>query len=743
MDRLYKIAAARSSYISKYHKYKMVHYSKWDYSFLTDNIMYYRKKGKFQKGTWNDVIIGADTETSKSHEISKGPEPNHVCAWTISIRAFHQNIVTLYGNRPSEMMDCFRKIREALTGDDFFVYWHHMAYDYFFLRQFLFRDFGTPVKELNTKPHYPIMLKFENGMIFKDSLILAQCKLEKWANDLDVKHKKAVGNWDYDIIRDQDHIFSRAELRYIENDTLALVECLDALCVNLNKRIGEMVYTATGIVRDEIRKIGKKYNAHDNFLRKAGDFNQQQKLEKLYHGGFSHSNRFYIGDIFSDDDTEGADFNSSYPFCLIAFKYPGRFVPIDKDVKPDYILRNSERYGFIFRANFFNIRLKDHYFPMPCLQASKCDHTINADIDNGRIKKAGYVTLYLTEQDLIVLDSIYTWDKESICTEVEASYKEYLPRWFTDYVFERYKAKTFMKPKKKEDPVGYNLAKAKVNLLYGLTVQKPCRENFIEVTEPGEYKINREGDTAEFKSGEYRIDFDKDMTSQYEKYLNNENSILNYSIGVYCTAYAFRNLFMLGDCVNKTYNEMGEYAYPPHWLYSDTDSCYSDDWNKEKIAAYNERCKDLLRANGYGPVECEGKEYWLGVAEIDPDDSVYTEFVTLGSKRYAGRSKSDGRLHITVAGVPKEKGALCLKDDLKNFNKDLIFDGATTGKLTHNYIISEKGIYIDEFGNEIADSIDLTPCDYELDAVNKELYLETDDYILDIFDEGGFDTYDR
>lgn len=137
-----------------------------------------------------------------------------------------------------------------------------------------------------------------------------------------------------------------------------------------------MVYTATGIVRDEIRKIGKKYNAHDAFLRKAGDFNQQQKLEKLYHGGFSHSNRFYIGDIFSDELIEGADFNSSYPFCLIAFKYPGRFVPIDKDVKPDYILRNSEKYGFIFRANFFNIRLKDHYFPMPCLQASKCDHTI-------------------------------------------------------------------------------------------------------------------------------------------------------------------------------------------------------------------------------------------------------------------------------------------------------------------------------------------------------------------------------
>lgn len=747
MDKLYKIAAARSSYISKHHRYKMIFWDKWYYSFLSKNIMYYRKKGRFQKGTWNDVIIGADTETSKGHKITNEPEANHVCAWTISIRAFHMNIVTLYGNKPSEMMECFKKIREALPGDEFIVYFHHLAYDYFFLRLFLHREFGTPIKELNTKPHYPIMLKFENGMILKDSLILAQCKLEKWASDLNVEHKKAVGSWDYDEIRDQDHKFSKNELVYIENDTLALVECLDALCVNLHKRIGEMVYTATGIVREEIRKIGEKNHAHDLFLRKAGDYKQQEKLEKLYHGGFSHSNRFYIGDIFKaseneDKNTEGADFNSSYPFCLIAFKYPGKFIPLDKDVKPDYIIRNSEKYGFIFRANFINIRLKDHYFPMPCLQSSKCEHTINADIDNGRIKKAGYVTLYLTEQDLIVIDSIYRWD-ECKCTEVEVADKEYLPRWFTDYVYERYSDKCKMKPKKAEDPVGYSLAKARVNLLYGLTVQKPCRENFLEVTEPGEYKINKQGDTAEFISGEYRIDFDKDPESQYEKYLNNNNTILNYTIGVYCTAYAFRNLFMLGDCVNKTYNSLGKLAYSPYWLYSDTDSCYSFDWNKEKIAAYNERCKALLRANGYGPVVVGKKEYWLGVAEIDPDDSIYTEFVTLGCKRYAGRSVKDNELHITVAGVPKKTGALCLEDDLSNFNNELIFDGRITGKLTHNYIFSEKGIYIDEFGNEIGDSIDLSPCNYALDSVDKEEFIQTDDYILDIFDEGGFDTYDR
>ena len=125
------------------------------------------------------------------------------------------------------------------------------------------------------------------------------------------------------------------------------------------------------------------------------------------------------------------------------------------------------------------------------------------------------------------------------------------------------------------------------------------------------------------------------------------------------------------------------------------------------------------------------------------DDSKknYSEFIVLGSKRYAGRGVKDGKLHITVAGVPKS-GAECLKDDLKKFTKGFIFEGTKTGKLAHFYIYS-KEIYEDPFGNEIGDSIDLEPCDYHLDAVDKEEYILTDDYYFDYFDEGGIDLYDR
>lgn len=739
-QRLYKIAAAKSDYFHKFWKYRMVKWDRFDYSILGNNIMYYRKKGKFQKGTWNDVIIAADTESSKGHEITEDPQPNHICAWTISFRAYHVNICTIYGTKPSEMMKALQSIRDALKGDDIYIDIHNLPWDYVFLRLFLFQAFGTPVRQLNTKPHYPIMIGFANGIILKDSLCLSQCKLEKWAKDLNVEHQKAVGSWDYDQIRDQGCRFSNKEKKYIENDTLALCECIDAFCISLNKTVYSICYTATGIPREEVRDRAKKHKGHANFLRQALSFEQFEKFMKLYHGGYSHGNRFLISDILDDDIIKCKDFQSSYPFCLIAFRYPsGRFISLGRDVKPEYILDSAEDYAFVFRISFKNIRLKDKYYPMPALQASKCEHSINMKVESGRVLQAGYCTLYMCEQDLIVMRSLYDWDEETVCTEVEFSPKDYLPRWFTDYVYELYAEKCRRKPMKDSDPVGYALAKARVNSVYGLTVQKSIRETFIEVTEPGEYKINAKGDIDHFESGEYRIDYDQDIRKAYEKYLKSPNTVLPYQWGCYCTAFAFRNLFELGNCVNASFDNNGKLELPPRWIYSDTDSCYSDDWNEEKVAAYNEKCKELLKKNNYGPVVVDGKEYWLGIAEAD---SEYSEYICLGPKRYCGRSTEDGKLHITVAGVPK-KGAECLKDDIRNFQKDFIFDGITTGKKAHYYFFSADGIKIDEWGNEIGDSIDLEPCDYLLGMVDKFDYLLTEDYFLNYFGEEDFDIYDK
>lgn len=230
----------------------------------------------------------------------------------------------------------------------------------------------------------------------------------------------------------------------------------------------------------------------------------------------------------------------------------------------------------------------------------------------------------------------------------------------------------------------------------------------------------------DFETGDY-TEAAMDPKDIYEKFCHKRNQVLLYQWGIWVTAYAMSCLFRLGSCVK------GE------WLYSDTDSVYATEWDEEKLTAYNDSVKEELRAAGYGPVLHNGREYWIGVAEPDAE---YTEFVTLGAKRYAGRSVKDGELHITVAGVPK-KGRFCLEDDISNFRRGFIFQGEKTGKLMHTYIYKE-GITVDAEGNETGDSIDLTPCNYLLDQVGIDRMtwedIETEEIEITYYDEGDFET---
>lgn len=660
----------RKSYYEK-KEYECVFYE--DYNFTNLHKIMYLKKPMKDPVYVNDAIIMLDTETSKTvpNEVCE----NYVVAWTISIRAFHLNICTLYGNKPSQCIDCLSRIMDNLPGECTYVYVYNLSYDWVFLRKFLIREYEIPIKQLNTKSHYPIYIEFHNGLILRDALCLAQRKLEKWAEDMNVEHKKAVGKWDYDLIRTQDHKFTPDEITYIENDTLAGVECLDVLMTMLNKKIYNIPWTATGIPREEVQKRGKQHNAHDVFVRQVLSYAQQIIMQMVYHGGYTHGNRYFYNETIYGM-IKCFDFVSSYPFVLLSEKFPVEKFTEMPNCSISQILEDEEN-AYYFKLICIGVDLKEHLTPMPALQYSKCVKTVNASVDNGRILSADYVEIWLTELDLVIINEQYHFDKH-ICVNVQASYKDYLPRWFTDYVFELFEQKTKLKG---SDPVQYAIAKAKLNSLYGMTVQRP-----VPVT------LNEDYLTGEYTQAEM------DPEEEYSKFVKRKKSVLNYQIGVWVTAYAFRNLFRLGACCKD-------------WIYSDTDSCYGMGWDQDKLDLYNDLCKQKLLDNGYGCVKHNNREYWLGVAEFDGE---YSEFRVVGAKRYCGRSVKDGDLHITVAGVPKI-GYKGLNDDINNFTDGLIFSGNLTGKKTHTYFY-KNDIEVKN-GIEYGDSIDLSPCDYLLSSV--------------------------
>lgn len=669
------IIKSRKEWMIRHNSYAFTPYQFFDYVKLS-KICYIYKTGRArEKVTYNDCIIMADTETSK--EAPGVVCRNYVVAWTISIRAFDMNIVTLYGHKPSEMVDCLNKMIAAMEGMKTIVYIHNLNYDWTFLRKHFIKAWGAPEHQLNTKSYNPIYIEFKNGLILKDSLILAQRSLEKWAKDLDVEHQKAVGAWDYDKVRMQSDTFTPNEKTYIENDTLAGVECLQKTMDGLNKRIFSMPYTATGIVRNLVQQIGKGNRAKEHFSRIIPEYSVQKMLEDAFHGGYVHLNR-YLSEKVIEGDIECYDGTSEHPAWMILEKYPmEKFTPLGEMCDPHFILANADVYAYLFKLILIKPELKDYETVMPVLQTSKCKKTVNEIDDNGRILEAEYVEIITNEIDLELIMSQYKY-KKAVCVDVFFSEKDYLPKWFTDLVFELFVQKQKLKG---VDPVLYSIAKAKLNSLFGMSVQKPVKISILENYENGEFEETENANEEQL----------------YEIYKHKYSAVLPYQWGSWVTSYTQRELFKVG-------------SFARIWIYSDTDSVYGKDFDLEKLKAYNESIKSQLLARGYGAVRHKGVDYWLGCFQLDGQ---YCEFISVGAKRYATRDHN-GLVKITCAGVSKA-GAQCLEDNLYNFHAGFVFDGKVSGKKRHTYFI-EDDIWIDDYGNERGDSIDLSPDDYTLDS---------------------------
>ena len=146
---------------------------------------------------------------------------------------------------------------------------------------------------------------------------------------------------------------------------------------------------------------------------------------------------------------------------------------------------------------------------------------------------------------------------------------------------------------------------------------------------------------------------------------------MSYSWGCWVTAYARDNLLRR------------VIANDDYVVYCDTDSCkLVDGYDKNVFVDYNKQvsdrinfvCKVLkLDVNKYAPSDIKGNKHMMGLFEKECN---YEKFITQGAKKYA--YVIDGKIHITVAGVPKS-GASALKT-MDDFRDDFIFSYKDTNK---------------------------------------------------------------
>ena len=181
----------------------------------------------------------------------------------------------------------------------------------------------------------------------------------------------------------------------------------------------------------------------------------------------------------------------------------------------------------------------------------------------------------------------------------------------------------------------YMKSKNKLNSVYGMSVQSPVKQS-IDFLNDFIYRTDDETELLETA---------------------NKHAFMSYAWGVWTTAWCRYEL-------EEAIELCGD-----RFVYCDTDSVKY--LGSIDFRSFNSRKKRRSIENGACATDPKGVEHYLGVMEHDAD---YTEFATMGAKKYAYRYP-DGKLGITIAGVNKRKGAEELEaaGGLEAFKEGFVF----------------------------------------------------------------------
>ena len=571
------------------------------------------------------------------------------------------------------------------------VYVHNLSYEF----QFICKWFNW-VDIFADSERKPIKAMTDTHFIFKCSYRLSGYSLEVLANNLKSHNiKKMVGDLNYNLIRNSKTPISNEELKYCENDVLIVTSYIDEQ-INEYGNIEKIPLTQTGKVRRYVRKQCFQNKEYQYFIKELTiEKPEYLLLKNAFAGGFTHCNSMYTNKICKN--VTSYDFTSSYPTVLISEKYPmskGKEVYINNESE---LLKLINNYCVLVDLQFNNI--KSSFLYEQIISYSKCRNVKNPLINNGRIVQADTLTISCTDIDFLNIKDFYKWDsmKIGLCYIYK---KDYLPKEFIKTILHLYKSKTELKGVDGKE-VEYLHSKELLNSLYGMCVTSIVHDN-----------INFNGTEWTTENG--------NLDEELKNYNTDKNRFLFYHWGVWCTAYARNNLYTgIKECKED-------------YIYSDTDSVkiFNADKHKMYFKKYNkwilqklEKCLNYHNIPIYfiSPKTVKGEIKILGIWDFD---GFYTDFKTLGAKRYI--FKKDNKLNITVCGLSKKSGKEFIENK-KNpfifFNEGMYIDSEHTGKMTHTYIDKE-------IENTITDYLGNTAYYHE----KSYIHLEKTDYLLSLSD---------
>ena len=635
----------------------------------------------------NGVIYTNDDYRKLKHTV-KADKKAIMYIWQFAIE---ENVII--GRTWNDFLYFCKKLYDYLNLKERYivVYVHNLSYEF----QFICKWFNW-VDIFADSERKPIKATTDSHFIFKCSYRLSGYSLEVLANNLKSHNiKKMVGDLDYNLIRNSKTPITQEELKYCENDVLIVTSYIDEQ-INEFGNIEKIPLTQTGKVRRYVRKQCFQNKEYQYFIKELTiEKPEYLMLKNAFMGGFTHCNAMYTNKICQN--VTSYDFTSSYPTVLISERYPmskGKEVYITTETELLNLIKN---YCVLVDLQFINIQSSFMYEQI--ISYSKCRNVKNPLINNGRIVQADTLTITCTDVDFLNIKDFYKWGnmKIGLCYIYK---KDYLPKEFIKTILHLYKSKTELKGVDGKE-VEYLHSKELLNSLYGMCVTSIVHD-----------KYNFDGKEWTSENG--------NLDEELKNYNTDKNRFLFYHWGVWCTAYARNNLYTgIKECKDD-------------YIYSDTDSIKIFNADKHKIyfEKYNqwivqklEKCLNYhkIPLDYISPKTIKGEKKTLGVWDFD---GFYTDFKTLGAKRYIFRK--DNKLSITVCGLSKKSGKEFIENQQKPFlffNDGMFVDCEHTGKMTHTYIDRE-------IENVITDYLGNTAYYHEKSFI----HLEKTDYLLSLSD---------
>lgn len=657
-------------------------------------------------------IVALDIETTAYDE--DVIEKRAMFHWQIS----YNNEYLITGRTDPELMQFLENLSDTLSGRIITIIVHNLSYENMFLCQSLYEKFG------DLKYFMLASRKVQNvecgNLRFVDTAVMSGMSLEKMSEDYDLYYKKASGDFDYNKRFSVADPLDITEFGYCVLDVFALVDWWHTVQKLRGYTTSQMPITKTSFIRKPLRsEMMHGYYFNDrkycDWIRTIqNDYTTYKMLKAQFAGGIVALAPGYHGALLQGD-IRCRDFTSSYPYVM---SHPDYYYPmskyqqygainLNKKEDLDTFLNLLKSHCCLFKVFFYDLQLKEDA-PAAFISMSRCEYVKEGIRHNGKVCAADMLVKYVNEVEFSDIIELYEFTDLEI-KDLRIARRGSLPDKIIDWIRKLFEAKTQLKGIEGKE-LEYLLSKGDLNGLYGMMAMDPLRE------------------TLEFSfddmHGEAPDLTEEEKEEKYNKTVTSRNNFLSYAWGCYVTTWARHNLLKAMDIANTGGN----------WIYSDTDSVYyfSTPEIEDKFDSWN---KKLMHGAISARSEITGKVSTLG--EMTPD-GCYKKFLGYGAKKY-WLEKEDGKIKMTVAGVPK-RNKLTGEDindwikSISDIHIGMIFTGEMTGKLRPEYVVqplAERNV--NGVMTKCGAYINLLPCDYQLNDSIYEDWLYNpapDSYLL-------------